>query len=168
MTWHLRSLRRLSGRSSCGEAETLRIAGSSRIWLPAERSTLPRLPALARGAHEVFDEVISPIIGADSSFRGYVRLHRRRRCWFQWLAVSRRRRSCGSPAAGFCHRSGPARTYTIDSVAFGLNLVAAPYPPGLKILLYRLLFRSNDDDLCGRRSAFVPGNLIRTIDVPDT
>jgi len=150
-------------------------------WLAAlvslgcqERLTAPAdCPALCPGGSpEVFDEVISPIIGADSSFRGYVQpassaalLVSNGLGGFETRAIMRFARRRDSVTV-----RDTARTYTIDSVAFGLNLVARDTTlPGLKILLYRLpISIDTTTTYAAVDPAFVPGNLIRTIDVSDT
>jgi hypothetical protein len=139
-----------------------------------ERLTAPSdCPVLCPGgSSQVFDEVIFPIPGADSSFRGYMQpdsaaalLVSNGLAGFETRALMR-----------FSRRSDTVivqergHTYTIDSVAFDFTLVARDTTlPGLKILLYRLP-RSIDTSTTydAVDPAFVPGNLIRTILVPDT
>jgi hypothetical protein len=130
-------------------------------------------PALCPGgSSDVFDEVISPIAGADSSFRGYVQtasaaglLASNGLGGFETRAIMRFSRRSDTVTV-----RDTARTYTIDSVAFGLNLLARDTTlPGLRILLYRVPASiDTTTTYAGVDPAFVPGNLIRTIDVPDT
>lgn len=63
-----------------------------------------------------------------------------------------------------------ARTYTIDSVAFGFNIVARDTTlPSLSIQLYRLPPSiDTTTTYAAVDPGFVPGNLIRTFAVPDT
>ena len=139
-----------------------------------EKLTAPAdCPALCPGgSSEVFDEVISPIIGADSSFRGYVQpssaaglLASNGLGGFETRAIMRFSRRSDTVTV-----RDTARTYTIDSVAFGFNLVARDTTlPGLKILLYRIpISIDTTTTYAAVDPAFVPANLIRTIDVPDT
>jgi hypothetical protein len=139
-----------------------------------EKLTAPAdCPALCPGgSSEVFDEVISPIAGADSSFRGYVQtasaaglLASNGLGGFETRAIMRFSRRSDTVTV-----RDTARTYTIDSVAFGLNLLARDTTlPGLRILLYRVPASiDTTTTYAGVDPAFVPGNLIRTIDVPDT
>jgi hypothetical protein len=130
-------------------------------------------PALCPGGTaEVFDEVLSPIPGADSSFRGYVQpafaaalLVSNGLDGFETRAITRFSRRSDSVTV-----RDTAHTYTIDSVAFAFNLVARDTTlPGLKILLYRIpISIDTTTTYAAVDPAFVPANLIRTIDVPDT
>jgi hypothetical protein len=139
-----------------------------------EKLTAPAdCPALCPGGSaEVFDEVISPIAGADSSFRGYVQpasapalLVSNGLDGFETRGLMRFSRRSDTVTV-----RDTARTYTIDSVAFGLNLVARDTTlPGLSILLYRVPPSiDTTTTYAGVDPAFVPANLIRTIVVPDT
>ena len=139
-----------------------------------EKLTAPAdCPALCPGGEsEVFDEVISPIAGADSSFRGYVQpssaagiLASNGLDGFETRAIMRFSRRSDTVTV-----RDTARTYTIDSVAFGFNLLARDTTlQGLRILLYRLPASiDTTTTYAGVDPAFVPANLIRTIDVPDT
>lgn len=139
-----------------------------------EKLTAPAdCPALCPGgSSQVFDEVISPIPGADSSFRGYVPPYSAAALLvsngfdgFETRSLMR-----FSPRSDTVVVRDTARTYVIDSVALGLNLVARDTTlPDLRILLYRLP-RSIDTTTtyAAVDPAFVPGNLVRTIIVPDT
>jgi hypothetical protein len=130
-------------------------------------------PALCPGgSSQVFDEVITAISGADSSYRGYVQTTSA-----NGLLVSNGLEGYETRAImRFSRRSDTVsvrdttRSYTIDSVAFGFNLLARDTTlPGLRILLYRLppsidttaTYASTDP-------SFVPGNLIRQIVVADS
>jgi hypothetical protein len=139
-----------------------------------EKLTAPAdCPALCPGgSSEVFDEVITPIAGADSSFRGYVQaasaaglLASNGLDGFETRAIMRFSRRSDTVTV-----RDTARAYAIDSVAFGLNLLARDTTlAGLKILLYRVPASiDTTTTFAGVDPAFVPGNLIRTIDVPDT
>lgn len=139
-----------------------------------EKLTAPAdCPALCPGgSSEVFDEVISPISGADSSFRGYVQpssaaglLISNGLGGFETRAIMRFSRRSDTVTV-----RDTARTYTIDSVAFGFNLLARDTTlPGLRILLYRLPPSIDTaTTYADVDPGFVPGNLIRTVEVPDS
>lgn len=139
-----------------------------------EQLTAPSdCPALCPGgAPEVFEEVISPIAGSDSSFRGYVQpaaaaalLVSNGLDGFETRALMRFSRRSDSVTV-----RDTARTYTIDSVAFGFNLIARDTTlPGLSIQLYRVPASiDTTTTYAAVDPAFVPSNLIRTIAVADT
>jgi hypothetical protein len=139
-----------------------------------EKLTAPAdCPALCPGGlSQVFDEVISPITGADSSFRGYVQpfsaaalLVSNGLGGFETRSIMRFSRRSDTVTV-----RDTARSYTIDSVAFGFNLLARDTTiPDLRILLYRLPPSiDSTTTYAAVDPAFVPGNLIRTITVPDT
>jgi hypothetical protein len=139
-----------------------------------EKLTAPAdCPALCPGgSSQVFDEVISAISGADSSFRGYVQptssaalLVSNGLGGFETRAIMR-----FSPRSDTVTVRDTARTYTIDSVAFGFNLVARDTTlPGLRLLLYRLpVSIDTTTTYAAIDPAFVPANLVRTIVVPDS
>jgi hypothetical protein len=143
-------------------------------WGCRERLTAPSdCPALCPGGSaQVFDEVISPIAGADSSFRGYVQpalapalLVSNGLDGFETRAILRYSRRTDSVTV-----RDTARTYTIDSVAFDFNLLARDTTlTGLRILLYRIpISIDTTTTYAAVDPAFVPGNLIRTIVVSDT
>jgi hypothetical protein len=139
-----------------------------------ERLTSPAdCPALCPGGSpKVVDEILYPISGADSSFRGYVQP-------FSSAALL-----VSNGLQGFEERAlirfprrtetvlvrDTARAYAIDSVTFFFNLVARDTnAAGLKLALYRL--PANIDTSTSYADvdpAFVTANLIRVIDVPDT
>jgi hypothetical protein len=139
-----------------------------------EKLTAPAdCPALCPGGSaEVFDEVIDPIIGADSSFRGYVQpaaasalLVSNGLGGFETRALMRFSRRPDTVTV-----RDTARSYTIDSIAFGFNLIARDTTlPGLKLLLYRVPASiDSTTTYAGVDPAFVPGNLVRTVDVADS
>jgi hypothetical protein len=139
-----------------------------------ERLTAPAdCPALCPGgSSQVFDEVFTAIPGADSSFRGYLQPHAAAA-----LLVSNGLGGYETRAImRFARRSetvtlrDTVRSYTIDSVAFGFNLVARDTTlGGLRILLYRLPTSiDSTTTYAAVDPAFVPANLIRAIDVSDT
>jgi hypothetical protein len=139
-----------------------------------EKLTTPgECPALCPGGQpQVFDEVFTPVPGADSSFVGYVQPHQAASLLisnglqgFEELALVR-----------FLVRSGTVtvrdtvRTYTIDSVAFSFTIAARDTNlTGLQLLLYRLTpsFDSSTT-FAAVAPGFVPESLVATIDVPDT
>jgi hypothetical protein len=130
-------------------------------------------PALCPGGEpQVFDEVISPIIGSDSSFRGYVQPN-----VSAALLVS-------NGLQGFEKRAilrfpdrpdsveirDTLRSYVIDSVALGFNILARDtLVDGLQVQVYRLPATiDTTTTFAAVDPAFVPGNLVATINVPDT
>ncbi|HET6837420.1 MAG TPA: hypothetical protein VFH24_05210, partial [Gemmatimonadales bacterium] len=131
-----------------------------------EKLTSPAdCPALCPGGEpQIFDEVFSPIIGADSSFRGYIQPFNSAA-----LLVSNGLRGYEERAVvRFTARSDSVevrdtlRTYVIDSVAFGLTLVARDTnATGLQVQLYRLP-RTLDSTTTYAQvdPAFVPENLL--------
>jgi hypothetical protein len=139
-----------------------------------EKLTAPAdCPALCPGGQPVlYDEVFTPIEGADSSFRGYILPE-----VAPALLVSNGLQGFEERALVRFGRRGDSvsvrdtlRAYTIDSVALSLTIVARDTNlTGLQLLLYRLspsidtttTFASIDP-------AFVPDSLIATISVPDT
>jgi hypothetical protein len=139
-----------------------------------EKLTTPAdCPALCPGGQpQVFDEVFTPIAGADSSFVGYVQPHQAASLLisnglqgFEELGLVR-----------FLVRNSTvtvrdtARNYTIDSVAFSFTIAARDTNlTGLQLLLYRLTpsFDSSTT-FAAVAPAFVPESLVATIDVPDT
>ena len=139
-----------------------------------EKLTAPGdCPALCPGGSpQVFDEILDAIPGADSSFRGYVQptsasalLVSNGLGGYETRAIMRFSRRNDTVTV-----RDTARSYTIDSVAFGFNLVARDTTlPGLRILLYRLPASiDTTTTYAAVDPAFVPENLIRQIVVPDT
>ncbi|HEX6434501.1 MAG TPA: hypothetical protein VFZ87_09660 [Gemmatimonadales bacterium] len=139
-----------------------------------EKLTSPAdCPALCPGGEpQIFDEVFSPIVGTDSSFRGYIQPFNSAA-----LLLSNGLRGYEERAIiRFLARSDSVevrdtlRTYVIDSVAFGLTLVARDTnATGLQVQLYRLP-RTLDSTTTYAQvdPAFVPENLVSTIAVPDS
>lgn len=130
-------------------------------------------PALCPGGEpQIFDEVLTPIVGADSSFRGYVQpsnalalLVSNGLRGYEERAIIRFPRRADS-----VNVRDTLRTYIIDSVAFGLTLVARDTnSTGLQVQLYRLP-RTLDTTTTYAQvdPAFIPENLITTIAVPDS
>jgi hypothetical protein len=139
-----------------------------------EKLTAPaECPALCPGGSpEIFDEVISPISGADSSFRGYVQPYSAATLLvsnglegFEERAIVRFPRRPDSVSV-----RDTARAYTIDSVAFGFNLIARDTTvDGLTLSLYRLpISMDSNTTYAAVDPGFVPGNLIKVIPIPDT
>jgi hypothetical protein len=138
-----------------------------------ELTTPADCPALCPGGSaQVFDEVVEPIIGADSSFRGYIQPHNAAA-----LLVSNGLRGYEERAIiRFPARSDSVnvrdtlRSYTIDSVAFGLTLIARDTnATGLQVQLYRLPpVLDSTTTFAQVDPAFVPENLVTTIAVPDS
>jgi hypothetical protein len=139
-----------------------------------EKLTAPAdCPALCPGGQPVvIDEVFNPIVGADSSFRGYVQPHAAHALLtsnglqgFEELALVRFARRGDSISV-----RDTLRAYTIDSVALSVTIVARDTPlTGLQLGLYRLspTFDSTTT-YAGIAPALVPESLITTISVPDT
>lgn len=139
-----------------------------------EKLTSPgECPALCPGGQpQVFDEVVYPILGSDSSFRGYVQPNAS-----EALLVS-------NGLQGFEHRAvmrfpqradsvevrDTLRSYVIDSVVLAFNIVARDtLVGGLQVQLYRLPINiDTTTTYADVDPAFVPGNLVTTISVPDT
>ena len=139
-----------------------------------EKLTSPAdCPALCPGGQpQVFDEVISPILGADSSFSGYVQpaaalalLASNGLRGFEERAVMR-----FPPRSDSVSVRDTLRAYTIDSIAFGFTIVARDTTlPGLQLQLYRLPPLIDSTTTYAQLDpAFVPENLITTVPVPDT
>jgi hypothetical protein len=130
-------------------------------------------PALCPGGQpQVFDEVLTPIIGADSSFRGYIQptaapglLASNGLEGFEERAIMRFPRRSDSVVV-----RDTLRTFTIDSVALGFTLLARDTTvTGLQLLVYRLPATiDSTSTYASVDPAFVPGNLVATIPVADT
>jgi hypothetical protein len=152
------------------------------LWLLAtlilggcqEKLTAPAdCPALCPGGEaQIFDEVLTPIIGSDSSFRGYVQPYNAAA-----LLVSNGLRGNEERAIiRFPQRSDSVsvrdtmRSYVIDSVALSLSLVARDTNlTGLQLLVYRLPPTLDSTTTYAQVDpAFVPENLVTTIAVPDS
>jgi hypothetical protein len=149
-------------------AATITLAGCQ------EKLTSPGdCPALCPGGEpQVFDEVFTAIAAADSSFRGYVQP-------FAAPALLVSNGLQGSEERGvirFVQRADSVavrdtlRAYTIDSVAFGLTLIARDTTlTGLQIQLYRVPASiDSTTTFASVDPSFVPGNLVTTIAVPDS
>jgi hypothetical protein len=139
-----------------------------------ERLTSPAdCPALCPGGQpQILEEVISPIPGADSSFRGYVQ------------SVAAAALPVSNGLRGFEERAimrfaprpdsvlvrDTLRGYTIDSVAFGFTIVARDTTlTGLELWLYRLPPQIDSTTTYAQVDPdFVPQNFIAAVPVPDT
>lgn len=139
-----------------------------------EKLTAPGdCPALCPGGQpQVLDEVFSPIAGSDSSFRGYIQPY-----FSHALLVSNGLDGLDERGViRFARRVDSVavrdtmRTYTIDSVALGLTIVARDtLLNGLQIGLYRLPTSiDSTTTFAAVDPAFTPANLVATIDVLDT
>jgi hypothetical protein len=124
------------------------------------------------GSAQTFDEVLSPIVGADSSFQGYIQPFNAAA-----LLVSNGLRGYEERAIiRFTPRNDSVnvrdtlRAYTIDSVAFGLTLLARDTnSTGLQVHLYRLPPALDSSTTYAQVDpAFIPENLVTTIAVPDS
>lgn len=155
-------------------ARSLALLAALAVMGCQEKLTAPAdCPALCPGGSpEVFDEVVTPILGADSSFRGYVQpfaaaglLASNGLGGFESRIIMRFSRRPDSVTV-----RDTARTYTIDSVALGFNLLARDTTlPNLRLLLYRMPTAiDTTTTYAAIDPAFVPANLIRTIVVPDS
>lgn len=139
-----------------------------------EKLTAPAdCPALCPGGQpQVFDEVFTPIPGADSSFAGYVQPHQA-----PALLISDGLQGFEERALVLFARRADSvtvrdtlRAFTIDSVALSFTIVARDTTlGGLQLLVYRLspTFDSTTT-FPGVAPGFVPESLIATIEVPDT
>ena len=139
-----------------------------------EKLTAPGdCPALCPGGQpQVFDEVFNPIAGADSSFRGYVQPYSSTALLVSnglngvdergVIRFSRRPDSVGV--------RDTLRAYTVDSVALGLTIVARDTSlNGVQVELYRLPAAiDTTTTFAAVDPAFVPGNLVTTINLPDS
>jgi hypothetical protein len=130
-------------------------------------------PALCPGGEpQVFDEIFTPITGADSSFRGYIQpfaapalLASNGLQGNEERAVIRFVRRVDSVAV-----RDTMRAYTIDSVAFGLFIVARDTTlTGVQLQLYRLPTTiDSTTTFADVDPSFVPGNLVATVPIPDS
>lgn len=130
-------------------------------------------PALCPGGQpQVFDTVLTPMVGTDSSFSGYIAPSAAAA-----LLVSNGLQGSEERAiVRFTRRSdsvsvaGVMSPYTIDSVAFGFTLVARDTTiTGLKVELYRLPPAiDSSTTFAAVDPAFVAGNLVATVNVPDS
>lgn len=130
-------------------------------------------PALCPGGQpQVFDEAFSPIIGADSSFRGFVQSRAASSLLvsnglqgFEERALTRFGRRSDSVSV-----RDTLRAYVIDSVALTFTVLARDTNlAGLQLLVYRVSPSIDSTaTFAGSAPAFVPESLIATIPVPDT
>lgn len=138
-----------------------------------ERLTAPAdCPALCPGGSpQVFDEVVTPIITTDSSFRGYVTpssaaalLVSNGLLGYEERAIMRFPRRSDSIGV-----RDTLRSYTIDSVALGFTLLARDTAlGGLQLQLYRLpITIDSSATYASVEPAFVPANLVTITDIPD-
>jgi hypothetical protein len=139
-----------------------------------EKLTAPAdCPALCPGGQpQVFDEVLTAVAGADSSFVGYVLPHQAAALLvsnglqgFEERALIRFGRRPDSVVV-----RDTLRAYTIDSVALNFTLGARDTAlDGLQVQVYRIP-RTIDSTTtyAGIAPAFVPEALIATIEVPDS
>jgi hypothetical protein len=139
-----------------------------------EKLTAPAdCPALCPGGQpQVIDEVITPIPGSDSSFRGYVDpvaaaalLVSNGLRGYQERAIMR-----FPPRSDSVGVRDTLRAYTIDSVALGFSIVARDTTlTGLHLLVYRLPpLMDSTTTYAQVDPAFVPQNLVTSIPIPDT
>lgn len=130
-------------------------------------------PALCPGGEpQVFDEVLPAIVGSDSSFRGYVQPY-----FASTLLVSNGLQGVEErgimrfpPRADSVSVRDTLRAYTIDSVALSLAVIARDTTvSGLQVQLYRLPTSiDTNTTFADVDPAFVAGNLVATIPVPDS
>ncbi|HJR17742.1 MAG TPA: hypothetical protein VJ808_12895, partial [Gemmatimonadales bacterium] len=153
------------------------IGGLLAVWLLSgcqEKLTAPAdCPALCPGGQpQVFDEVLTAVTGADSSYSGYLQP-------FQAPALL-----VSNGLQGFEERAlvrflarpdsvsvrDTLRGYTIDSVAVSFTIAARDTNlTGLELLLYRMAPTFDSaSTFADVAPAFVPENLIGTIPLPDT
>jgi hypothetical protein len=146
----------------------LLLACQEKLTAPADCPTL-----CPGGEPQVFDEVINAIPGSDSSFSGYVQPSAAAALLSSNGLVS----GAEERAIVLFNRRGDSisvrdtlRAYTIDSVSLGFTILARDtLLSGLQLLLYRLPSTIDSTSTYADLDAsFVPGNLIATIDVPDS
>ena len=130
-------------------------------------------PALCPGGEpQVFEEVISPIVGSDSSFRGYLQPNVSAALLvsngLQGLEERAIVRFPGRPDS--VEIRDTLRSYVIDSVALGFNILARDtLVNGLQVQVYRLPATiDTTTTFAAVDPAFVAGNLVTTISVADT
>lgn len=139
-----------------------------------EKLTAPAdCPALCPGGQpQVYDEIFTAVEGADSSFVGYVQPHQSAALLvsnglqgFEQRAVLR-----FSPRVDSILVRDTLRDYVIDSVALSFTIAARDTTlNGLQLWVYRLpVSIDSTTTFAGIDPAFVPENLIATIDVPDS
>jgi hypothetical protein len=139
-----------------------------------EKLTTPGdCPALCPGGQRgVFDTVLTPITGADSSFRGYVQPHQASALLvsngllgFEERGLVRFGRRLDSVSV-----RDTLRGYTIDSVALSVTVRARDTTLlGLQVLLYRIPQAiDSTTTFASIAPAFAPESLIATIGVPDS
>jgi hypothetical protein len=139
-----------------------------------EKLTAPGdCPALCPGGiPQVFDEVLSPIIGSDSSFRGYVQPTTAAALLVSNGLQGQQQRAIMRfpPRSDSVSVRDTLRAYVIDSVAFTLTVLARDTTlGGLQLDLFRLP-RTLDTTTTFEQidPAFVPENLVAQIPVPDS
>lgn len=139
-----------------------------------ERLTSPAdCPALCPGGSpQVLDEVFTPIVSADSSFRGYVQPTAAAALLVSngLLGTEERAIMRFPPRSDSVSVRDTLRAYAIDSVALGFTIVARDTNlGGLQLHIYRLPPSiDSTSTYASVEPAFVPENLVTTIDVPDT
>jgi len=130
-------------------------------------------PAMCPGGNpQIIDEILSPITNSDSSFQGYVQspaaaalLVSNGLLGYEDRAVMRFPSRPDSVSV-----RDTLRSYVIDSVAFGFNVVARDTnATGLQLLVYRLP-RTIDSSTTYALAdpSFVPENLITAIPIADS
>jgi hypothetical protein len=152
-----------------------------RLWMGAfvlgiagcqEKLTAPGdCPALCPGGvPQVFEEVLEPIAGSDSSFRGYVQPTAAAAMLVSNGGIEQR------AIMRFPRRSDSVgvrdtlRAYAIDSVALAFTVVARDTNlSGDQLELYRLPITIDSTTTSVQTdSAFLPQNLVVTIPIPDS
>ena len=139
-----------------------------------EKLTAPAdCPALCPGGQpQVYDEVFTAIAGADSSYTGYVQPHQAASLLvsnglqgFEELSLVRFLARADSVSL-----RDTLRSYTIDSVAVSLTVVARDTNvDGLQLLLYRVAPTFDSaSTYADVAPAFVPESLIAAAAVPDS
>jgi hypothetical protein len=150
------------------------LAALGLLWGCQEKLTSPAdCPALCPGGQpQVIDEVITPNIGTDSSFRGYVQpvaaaalLLSNGLRGYEERAIMR-----FPPRSDSVSVRDTLRAYTIDSVALGFSILARDTTlTGLQLLLYRLPPLIDSSTTYAQVDpAFIPENLVTTVPIPDT
>lgn len=120
----------------------------------------------------VYDTVLTPIVGGDTSFAGYVAANQAT----GFLVSNNLPAADARGLVRFVRRSDTlfvqdtARSYTIDSVVISLNVDARDsLQPGVALVLYKLPpTLDSTATFAELNAALVPEALIDTVEVPDT
>jgi hypothetical protein len=161
------ALRRRAVPAFLGTVALLSGACSDRLLTPVN------CPELCPGGQiVVYDTVLTPIVGADSSFAGFVTANQAT----GFLVSNNLPAADARGFVRFLRRSDTvfvqdtARTYTIDSVLINLTIDARDsLQPGVALLLYKLPPTVDSAATFAElNAAFTPEAFLDTVEVPDT